>query len=288
MSRSYATILKPGILFLLVFSGVTAVLVAGGWATSVETLALVILGGTLASGSANILNNYIDRDLDGLMARTRWRPLPAGKLRPSNALVLGLALGVASVAVLWVLVNFLAALLALAGILFYVLVYTVWLKPRTPQNIVLGGIAGGFPALVGWAAMTDSLALTAGLIGLLVILWTPPHFWALALVFVEDYRKAGVPMLPVIRGEAETRRQILGYALALLGVSLLAAPLAGLGGAYLVAALALGIPFVLLAFRLLRDGSRRAAGRLFSYSIWYLLLLFAAMIADRLLPLNVL
>ena len=281
--KNLATIFKPGILFLLVLSGITAVIVAGGWDTSPVTLMYTLMGGALAASSASVLNNYIERDLDRKMIRTRGRPLPAGDIHPPVALGLGLAFGIGSLLLLSVLVNFLAAMLAIAGIVFYILIYTIWLKPRTEQNIVLGGIAGAFPPLVGWAAVENAIAFPALLIGILVVLWTPPHFWALALLFKEDYRKAGIPMLPVTKGEDETRTQILIYSILLVGTSLVfVTSLGGMGLIYLLAAGLLGSVFLTLAARLHLMGSNASASQLFTYSIWYLTLLFGAMIIDRL------
>jgi len=247
------------------------------------------VGGTMAAGGANVINQYIDRDIDDVMRRTRHRPLPAHAITPSRALAFGIGLSLVSFVFLWVSVNLLAALLALSAIAFYVFVYTLWLKRTSPQNIVIGGAAGCVPVLVAWAAVTGTVGVPALVLFAIVFYWTPPHFWALALQFKGDYAAAGVPMLPVVRGDAETARQILLYTLLLVAVSLLLLPAAGMGIIYVVAAVALGIAFIWYALRIRRDAhDGRAAIRLFRYSISYLTLLFAAVAADALfrLPLG--
>jgi protoheme IX farnesyltransferase len=243
------------------------------------------MGGlALACGGASALNHVLDRDIDKLMGkRTRARPLAAERMPPSRALEFGLALSAFSFVLLASLVNPLTALLALVGNLFYVLVYTRWLKRTTPQNIVIGGAAGAVPPLVGWAAVTGDLTLPALWLFLIVFFWTPPHFWALALLIRRDYEAARIPMLPVVRGVRETTRQIVRYAVVLVGVTVVPVVWGPLGLVYLVAALALGGTFVLLAIRLWRDTSPRHAAALFHYSLLYLALLFAAMAADPLL-----
>ncbi len=280
--KDYFMVLKPGILFLLVFTGFATIVVASGRDTPLITLGLALLGGGLAAASAAALNNYLDRRLDSLMARTRRRPLPSGRIPPWQALVLGILLGLASVLILWRLVNPMSALLALAGLLFYAPVYTVWLKPRGPQNIVIGGAAGAFPALMGWAAVRGDIGIPALLIAAIVILWTPPHFWALALVYREDYSRAGIPMMPVVRGERSTKRQILLYSVLLVGISLAFYPLGVLGILYLAMALFLGALLLSLSWATLRDPGHTWARHLFSFSIVYLLILLFAMVADRL------
>lgn len=279
--RDYVVLLKPGILFLLVLTGITTMLVAGGLSVSPQAVLWTLVGGGLSAASANSLNSTLERELDASMARTRNRPLPAGRIPPSHALLLSLLLGAASVVVLAAFVNVLAALLALAGIFFYVFVYTAWLKQRTPQNIVIGGMAGCFPALVGWAAVTGTLEVPALLLGLLVFLWTPPHFWALALIYRSDYEGARVPMMPVVRGERATKRQMFAYSLVLLGATLLFYPLGTLGLFYLALAALLGSIFVYLAWRVLRDPGLASSRRLFRYSIWYLGILFTGMVVDK-------
>jgi protoheme IX farnesyltransferase len=241
-------------------------------------------GLALACGGASALNHVLDRDIDRLMGRrTRARPLAAGRMPPSRALEFGLTLSAFSFVLLASLVNVLTATLALVGNLFYVLVYTRWLKRATPQNIVIGGAAGAVPPLVGWAAVTGSLDLPALWLFLIVFFWTPPHFWALALLIRKDYEAARIPMLPVVRGVRETTRQILWYAGVLVVVSVVPFVWGPLGLAYLGAALALGAVFVVLAVRLRRDSTTRHASALFHYSLLYLALLFAAMAVDPLL-----
>jgi protoheme IX farnesyltransferase len=241
-------------------------------------------GLALACGGASALNHVLDADIDRLMGkRTERRPVAAGRVPPSRALEFGLALSALSFVLLASTVNVLTATLAFVGNLFYVLVYTRWLKRSTPQNIVIGGAAGAVPPLVGWAAATGDLALPALFLFLIVFVWTPPHFWALALLIKESYAAANVPMLPVVRGERETTRQILWYSLLLVGVTLLPFLWHAAGVAYLAAALALGTVFLALALRLLVDATRRRAGLLFHYSLLYLALLFAALAVDPLL-----
>lgn len=283
LAKDFLTMVKPGILFLLVATGVTAMVVARGTRLSFELLFFTALGGALAAGSANCLNNYLDRSVDRTMRRTRNRPLPAGRLPPQIALAVSVGLGAAAVAVLALYVNPLASILAVGGIAFYAPLYTVWLKPMGPQNIVIGGAAGAFPALVGWAAATGTVELPAILLGALVFLWTPPHFWSLAIVFKEDYRRAGLPMMPVAAGEVATRRRILGYSAALVAASLLLVPWAGMSWIYAATAVALGATLLFLALRMQREAGLRWARATFSFSIWYLLLLFVAVVADRIL-----
>ncbi|MGH2453645.1 MAG: heme o synthase [bacterium] len=280
--RDYLALTKPRIILLLLATTATTMVVAAGGGVPPALLVYTMLGGALAAGAANAINMYWDRDVDSVMARTRRRPVPAGRIPPPRALGFGLALGALSVAVLGPLVNWLSAALAVAGILFYVFIYTIWLKRVTPQNIVIGGAAGAVPPLVGWAAVTGEVAVPALLLFAIVFLWTPPHFWALALYRRADYEAAGIPMLPVVAGEAETRRQIVRYSLALVAVSLLLVPLGGAGTLYLIAAVVLGAVFLHLAFAVGREASRGAV-RLFGYSIMYLALLFSALAVDRLL-----
>jgi protoheme IX farnesyltransferase len=281
--RDYVALTKPRIISLLLLTTVAAMFVADPSGPALATVLLTMLGGYLAAGGAGAINHYLDRERDARMARTRGRPLVAGRIQPLHGLVFGIALGALAVLELALAVNALAAALSLAGLLGYVLVYTLWLKPLTPQNIVIGGAAGAVPPLVGWAAATGGLSAQALWLFAIVFFWTPPHFWALALLVKDDYARTGVPMLPVVRGEAATRRNILGYALALAVLSVLPA-LSGLfGGLYLGAALALGGGFAGLAAALLLRPSRRAALRVYLASLAYLALLFTAMAADRLI-----
>jgi heme o synthase len=281
--RDYVALTKPRIISLLLLTTVAAMFVADPSGPPVATILWTMLGGYLAAGGAGAINHYLDRERDARMTRTRKRPLPSGRIPPSHALAFGIALGALAVVQLALTVNVLAAALSLAGLLGYVFVYTAWLKPLTPQNIVIGGAAGAVPPLVGWAAATGALSLDALWLFGIVFLWTPPHFWALALLISDDYERTGVPMLPVVRGAEATRRQILGYAVVLVVATLLPVATGLFGASYAVAAAALGAGFVGLAWALLRDPSRRAALRLYLSSLAYLALLFCAMALDRVL-----
>jgi protoheme IX farnesyltransferase len=247
---------------------------------SVSLVLLTCLGGALSAGGAGAINHYLDRDLDALMSRTADRPVASGRVAPAAALWFGIALGVASFALLATTVNLLAAVLSLCGLLGYVFVYTLWLKRSTPQNIVIGGAAGAVPPLVAWAAVTGELGGTPLYLFAIVFFWTPPHFWALSLLMKDDYARAGVPMLPVVRGERETRRQILLYTVLLYAVSQLPFCAGAFGAIYLVASVGLGALFIYGAVRLLRRADRRSALRLYLYSLAYLAALFAAMVVD--------
>ena len=284
--RAYLALTKPRIIELLLVTTVPTMVLAQRGIPSVWLMAAVVLGGSLAAGGANTINMYIDRDIDDLMRRTRHRPLPRHAVTPNRALAFGIVLSVLSFVWLTVTVNLLSALLAASAIGFYVFVYTLWLKRSTPQNIVIGGAAGCVPVLVAWAAVTGTVQVPALVLFAIVFYWTPPHFWALALRYRGDYAAANVPMLPVVRGEAETARQIVIYTILLVAVSLLLFPAARMGLIYLVAAVVLGVGFVWYALRVQRDISDgRAAIRLFRFSISYLTLLFAAVAADSLLRL---
>jgi protoheme IX farnesyltransferase len=283
--RAYVALTKPRIIELLLVTTVPTMVLAARGLPSLGLMAAVVLGGTLAAGGANTINMYVDRDIDDVMRRTRHRPLPRHAVPPVNALVFGIVLNVVAFIWLTLAVNLLSAVLALSATAFYVFVYTLWLKRTTPQNIVIGGAAGCVPVLVAWAAVTGEVGLPALVLFAIVFYWTPPHFWALALRYRGDYAAARVPMLPVVRGEAETARQIVLYTVALIAVSLLLLPAAGMGWIYLVAAVVLGAAYLRGALRLLADAaSGRAAISLFRYSISYLTLLFAAVAADALLP----
>jgi heme o synthase len=279
--RDYVALTKPRIISLLLLTTVAAMFVADPSGPALSTILWTMLGGYLAAGGAGAINHYLDRDRDARMTRTRRRPLPSGRIPPAHALAFGVALGGLAVLQLALTVNALAALLSLAGLLGYVFVYTAWLKPLTPQNIVIGGAAGAVPPLVGWAAATGSLELDALWLFGIVFLWTPPHFWALALLIKDDYARTGVPMLPVVRGEPATRRQILAYSLVLVTATLLPVATGLFGAIYAVTALALGAGFIGLAWALLRNPTRRAALRLYLSSLAYLALLFCAMALDR-------
>jgi heme o synthase len=282
--RDYVTLTKPRIMTLLLLTGLCGMFVGARGVPSVGLIAVTMVGLALACGGASALNHVLDRDIDRLMGeRTRTRPVAADRIPPSRALEFGLALSAFSFVLLASTVNVLTAALALVGNLFYVLVYTRWLKRATPQNIVIGGAAGAVPPLVGWAAATGNLALPALWLFLIVFLWTPPHFWALALLIRRDYEAARIPMLPVVRGERETARQILLYAVALVGVTLVPFVWGPLGLAYLAAAVALGGMFIWLALKLWRERTPKRAATLFHYSLLYLALLFVAMALDPLL-----
>ena len=279
--RAYVALMKPRIIELLLVTTVPTMVLAQRGIPSIWLMAAVVFGGTLAAGGANAINMWFDRDIDDIMRRTRHRPLPRHVVGANNALWFGIGLSVVAFAWLTVTVNLLSAVLALSATAFYVFVYTMWLKRTTPQNIVIGGAAGCVPVLVAWAAVTGEVGLPALVLFAIVFYWTPPHFWALALRYRGDYAAANVPMLPVVRGEAETARQITLYTIALVAVSLLLLPAAGMGWIYLVAAIGLGFFYVLGALRLQRArGQGREAISLFRYSISYLTLLFAAVAAD--------
>jgi heme o synthase len=277
-ARDYLTLAKPKVQSLLLFTTATTMYVAGD--PSVGRVALTCAGGALSAGGAGAINHYLDRDIDAVMTRTRSRPIPSGRISPRAALIYGVALGASSFLLMSLTVGLLAASLALLGLLAYVFVYTSWLKRSTPQNIVIGGAAGAMPPVVAWAATTGRLSLGALYLFAIVFYWTPPHFWALSLLMKDEYAKAGIPMLPVIRGEQETRFQIVLYSLLLVAVTAL--PFAGglFGGFYLGAAVALGAAFTLLAMLLYRRADRRAALRVYLFSLVYLALLFAAMVID--------
>ena len=284
--RAYVSLTKPRIIELLLVTTVPTMILASGGLPSLPLLAAVVIGGTLAAGGANAINMFVDRDIDDVMRRTRTRPLPRHLVPASHALVLGIGLSVVAFTWLAVTVNLLSALLAMSATAFYVFVYTLWLKRSTPQNIVIGGAAGCVPVLVAWAAVTGEVELPAVVLFAIVFTWTPPHFWALALRYRGDYAAARVPMLPVVRGEAETARQIVVYTAILVAVSLLLLPVAGMGWVYLGSALLLGGLFLVRAVRLQADAADgRSAIGLFRYSITYLTLLFAAVAVDTLLPL---
>jgi protoheme IX farnesyltransferase len=281
--RDYVILTKPRIMTLLLLTGVAGMFVGARGVPALGELAVMTAGLALACGGASALNHVLDRDLDRLMRRTGHRPVAEERVTPARALEFGLALMAFSFVLLASLVNVLTAALALVGGLFYVLVYTRWLKRTTPQNIVIGGAAGAVPPLVGWAAATGNLTLPALFLFLIVFFWTPPHFWALALVIKRDYAAAGVPMLPVVRGNHETARQIVWYSLVLVAVTLLPFAWHTVGVLYLAAALLLGAFFLRFAWRLQRETTTARAGVLFRYSLLYLALLFVALAIDPLI-----
>jgi protoheme IX farnesyltransferase len=274
----YVELTKPKVQSLLLLTTVTTMEVAGS--PSLSKIALTCVGGYLSAGGAGAVNHYYDRDIDAQMRRTASRPIPAGRVAPRAALIYGFVLAALSFALLSLTVNVLAACLALSGFVGYVGVYTVWLKRRTPQNIVIGGAAGAVPPLVGWAATRGSLSWTAVYLFAIVFYWTPPHFWSLSLLMKGEYEKVGVPMMPVVKGERETRRQILLYTLLLYAITQLPFCAGEFGGIYLVASMALGLAFIGGAVWLYRRADRRTALRLYLFSLLYLALLFGAMVAD--------
>ena len=280
--NAFVALTKPRIIVLLLITTVPAMVLAEHGLPPLWLVLATLIGGTLAAASANAINMYLDRDIDQVMRRTRHRPLPGHRVDPDEALRFGFVLAAVSFTFLAVTVNVLAATLALSAIAFYVFVYTMWLKRTTTQNIVIGGAAGAVPVLVGWAAVTGGLAWPAWVLFAMIFVWTPPHFWALAMRVQDDYAAAGVPMLPVVRGDDETRRQIFLYSLVLFGTTLVLVPVASMGPIYLGTAIALGGAFVYRALQLWRAPSDARAWKLFKFSIVYLGALFAAVAIDAL------
>ena len=278
--RDYWVLLKPNVMSLVVFSAAAGLYLAPGTLHPL-LMAVAMLCIAVAAGAAAAINNSYDADIDRVMARTRRRPTATGRIRPEDALAFGLILACMSVMVMGLALNWVAAAVLAVTIAFYVLVYTMWLKRRTPQNIVIGGAAGAFPPIAGWAAVTGDVTLAPIALFLIIFVWTPPHFWALALERSHDYARVGVPMLPVVAGQEKTRRQILAYTLALLPVSLLPWWLGLASWLYALAALGLGAGFVRLAIRLWRHGDNRTALRTFRYSLVYLFGLFLALVLDK-------
>jgi heme o synthase len=278
--RNYIALTKPRIIVLLLVTTVPAMVVAErGWPSWWLVLATLI-GGTLSAAGANTINCWYDRDIDQIMVRTRSRPLVTGAIAPGHALTFGIALGVLAFVFLWGTTTLAAAILSASALLFYVFVYTVWLKRRTPQNIVIGGAAGAFPPMVGWAAVTGDVSLAGVLMFAIIFFWTPPHFWALSLRLKNDYADAGIPMLPVTAGPQVTRLQILRYSVLLVLVTLMLAPAADLRWVYMGAALISGAAFVWYAYRLWSNPDNESPMTLYKYSLLYLAILFIAMGAD--------
>ena len=282
---AYVTLTKPRIIELLLVTTLPTMIVAQRGLPRLGLIAATMVGGALAAGGANAVNMYLDRDIDRLMRRTQKRPLVTGAVTPTAALVFACALEAVAFFVLWGLVNLLSAVLALSATAFYIGVYTVWLKRRSTQNIVIGGAAGAVPVLVGWSAVTNRLGWAPLVLFAVIFLWTPPHFWSLAVRYREDYEAAHVPMLPVVAPPARIARNVLGYTAALVAATLVFAPVAHMGALYLAAAIAAGALYLALAvqlWRLVRAGEaiERHAMRLFGYSITYLTLLFFAMALD--------
>jgi len=278
--RDFVALLKPRVMSLVVFTGAVGLYLAPGHLHPVLA-AIAILCIAVGAGAAGAINMWYERDIDALMMRTRERPIPAGRMEPAEALAFGVVLSIASVVVMALAVNLAAAALLTLSIGFYVFIYTVWLKRRTPQNIVIGGAAGAFPPMIGWAAVTGDVSLASLALFAIIFMWTPPHFWALALFRSGDYAKAGVPMLPVTHGPSETRRQILIYTVAMLPVTLTPWLLGFAGAVYLFGASALGLIFLAGAIAVYRETGERAARGLFGYSIVYLFLVFGLLVLDR-------
>jgi protoheme IX farnesyltransferase len=280
---AYVALTKPRIIELLLITTVpTMVLAEGGW-PSTWLVIVTLIGGTLAAGGANAINMYVDRDIDRLMERTRNRPLVTGVIEPRNALIFAVALEVAAFAVLWTGANLLAASLALAATAFYVGIYTLWLKRTSRQNIVIGGAAGAVPVLVGWAAVTDSLALTPWVLFGAMFFWTPPHFWALAIKYADDYRAANVPMLPAVVPFVHAVRQMIGHTIAMIACTLVLIPVADLGLIYSISAVVLGTLFLGSTFMLAARPTPAMSMRVFGFSITYVTVLFGAMTLDVLM-----
>lgn len=285
LSRDLVALTKPRVVSLLLLTAVAPMFITDRGVPPLSLVLWVLLGGYLMAGGANAINMWFDRDIDDKMSRTRLRPVPSGRLAPAAALAFGLGLAALSFAIFWRFANPLSAWLALGGLLFYVLIYTVWLKRSTPQNIVIGGAAGAFPPLVGYAAVAGRLDLAALYLFAIIFYWTPPHFWALALLKKAEYARAGVPMLPVVRGVQETKVQMLIYTLILLPLTILPAFFGAFGTLYAVAALVLGGRFLWYNLQLLREtGVTPTAWKMYRYSLVYLALLFVAMGVDRTLP----
>lgn len=278
--NDYLAMTKPPIVVLLLFTAIGGMFLAAQGVPPIGIALLVCLGGALGAGGANALNHYLDQDIDSKMSRTAQRPLPGNRVAPRNALIFGIALNVAAFLLLGVWVNLLAAFLTLSATLFYVFVYTIWLKRTTPQNIVIGGAAGAIPPMVGWAAINGSLDLPALYMFSIIFFWTPPHFWALALLIQDDYADAGIPMLPVVSTSEHTALHIFLYSLVLVPLSLIFAATSAVGWVYLGAAILLGVVFIGLAWRLLRNCTKSRAKPLYLYSLLYLALLFVAMMVD--------
>lgn len=283
--RNYVELAKMRIVLLLIFTTVTAMVIAAGGVPPLALLLPTIIGGALASGGASAINQYIDRDMDARMSRTARRPIPSGRVTPLNALIYGMTLVLLSVVVLGFFVNWLSALLAFIGAIYYVVLYTIILKRNTVLNILIGGGAGAIPVLVGWAAVRGSLSFEAFILFAIVFYWTPPHSWALALLVNADYTRANVPMMPAARGEAVTRLQIVLYSVQLFIITLLPGPFQMLGMIYMLAAALLGVGLITMSMRLMKQQDGATAKRMYKYSTAYLAFLFLAMILDQIIKL---
>lgn len=289
--RDYIALLKPRVMSLVIFTALVGVMIAPSSLHPLESL-IAILCIAIGAGASGALNMWYDADIDRIMKRTQSRPIPAGKVTPDQALGFGLTLSAGSVLMLGVLINWLAAGLLAFTIFFYAVVYTMWLKRSTPQNIVIGGAAGAFPPMIGWAAVTGSVSIESIVLFLIIFMWTPPHFWSLALLKSEDYKNAGIPMLPVVAGEAVTRTQILLYSIIVVPIGIAPAMLGFAGVAYGALSIILGAVFLLAALRvyLIREGeaAKKAAGQMFGFSILYLFILYASLLAEHLIGLPML
>ena len=285
--NDYITLTKPPIILLLLITAAGGMFLAAQGLPSLPMLGFVWIGGALASAGANALNHQLDRDIDAMMTRTSKRPVASQRITPGKALAFGIILNVVAFLVLVTWVNLLAALLTLSATLFYVFIYTLWLKRSTPQNIVIGGAAGSIPPLVGWAAVTGGIDLPAAYLFAIVFFWTPPHFWALSLLIQEDYEKAQIPMLPVVATRDYTTLNIFLYTIVLVGISLVFAYSTSVHGIYLCSALILGGIFLALSWRLKRSSTRKLARTVYLFSLLYLALLFVAIMADTMVPLLV-
>jgi heme o synthase len=281
-AAAYVALTKPRIIELLLVTTVPTMVVADRGLPSLWLMFATVLGGTAAAGGANAINMVVDRDIDRLMERTKGRPLVTGEIEPRQAMTFALALEAAAFVWLWGTVNLLSALLAVGATAFYVFIYTLWLKRRSEHNIVIGGAAGAVPVLVGWSAVTGTLDWPPVLLFGVIFIWTPPHFWALAIRYRDDYAAAAVPMLPSVREARTVAVRIIGYTLALWALTIAFSPVAGMGNVYLGSAIALGAVFTWFAAQLLRDASPKAAMRVFGWSITYITLLFGAMAVDQL------
>lgn len=285
-TSSFIALTKPRIIELLLVSTVPTMILAERGMPSIWLMVATVLGGTFAAGGANAINMYVDRDIDGEMERTKNRPLVTGEIQPTEALVFAIGLEVVAFFWLWAFVNLLSAALAVAACLFYVFVYTIWLKRTSKQNIVIGGAAGAMPALIGWSSVTNSVELPAIILFLIVFFWTPPHFWALAIRYSDDYAQASVPMMPVVDGQRSTARQILVYSVFVWACSLWLWPAADMGWIYLIAAIGIGAMFTGGAVQMVREADaarlEKLAIRYFSFSITHLTVLFGAVAIDQL------
>ena len=278
--RGYVSLTKPRIMVLLLVTAMTGLFLGEQGVPSLTLVIVVLIGGAFASGGASSLNHYLDRDIDSKMNRTKNRPIPSKQISPVEALLFGIVLNALGFLVFIYWANLLSAILAITGTLFYIFVYTMLLKRNTPQNIVLGGAAGAIPPLVGYAAVTGTVSMSAIYLFLIIFFWTPPHFWSLALMIKDDYERAGIPMLPVVKGVDQTKRSIFAYTVFLIGLTLGFVWMEGMGWLYFITSLVLGSMFVYYAWALLRRGTERATKRMYLYSLAYLFLLFAAIMLD--------